>query len=186
MEIKIEDLVSSIKKDGIDAANAEADKIIADAKAKAEKIIADAKAEQEKIKQQSEADINVLRESAKVAAMQAERDAVLLFKDAVKKEYERLLEADIKKTLDVKTLADLIKAALNGENPADYEAEISKAQEGIKGELAAEIGNGLEIKITPDITSGFRLSSKDGSGYFDCSDEAIAEMLAPFFPEIDF
>ena len=52
MEIKIEDLVSSIKKDGIDAANAEADKIIADAKAKAEKIIADAKAEQEKIKLQ--------------------------------------------------------------------------------------------------------------------------------------
>ncbi|MBO4468653.1 MAG: hypothetical protein J5766_05070 [Clostridia bacterium] len=186
MEIKIEDLVSSIKKDGIDAANTEAEKIIADAKEKAEKIIADAKEEQKKIKEQSEAEINVLRDSAKVAAMQAERDAVLLFKDAVKKEFEKLLEADIKKALDPKTLAELIKAALAGENAADYQAEISKAQEGIKGELAAELKDGLEIKITPDINSGFRLSAKDGSGYFDCSDEAIAEMLAPYFTEIEF
>lgn len=186
MEIQIEDLVSSIKKDGIDAANAEAEKIIADAKAKAEKIVADAKAQQEKIQEQSKNEIDVLRESAKVAAMQAQRDAVLLFKEAVKQEFGKLLEADIKKALDTETLAVLIKAVLNGEDPAGFEAEIAKAQEGIRGELAAKLNNGLEIKISNDFDAGFRLSSKDGSGYFDCSDEEIAAMLAPFFPEIDF
>ena len=186
MEIKIEDLVSSIKKDGIDAANAEAEKIVNDAKAKAEKIIAETKAEQEKIKKQTADEIEVLKESAKVAAMQAERDAVLLFKDAVKAEFEKLLEADIQKTLDAETLATLITACLENENPQNYQVEISKAQEGIKGELAAKIKEGLEIKISPEINGGFRLSAKDGSGYFDCSDEAIAEMLAPFFSEIEF
>ncbi len=45
MELQIQDLVSSIRKDGIDAANAEAEAIIAEAKKKADAIIADAKSE---------------------------------------------------------------------------------------------------------------------------------------------
>lgn len=186
MEIQIEDLVSSIKKDGIDAANEEAQKIIDDAKLKADEIIKNAKSEQEKIIEQSKKEIEILKSSAQVAVSQAQRDAVLLFKDSVKNEFEKLLEADIEKTLDAKTLAVLIKAALEGENPENYSAEISNAQEGIKGEIAKELNNGLEIKISPDFNVGFRLGSKDGSGYFDCSDEEITEMLNPFFPEIDF
>ena len=186
MEIQIEDLVSSIKKDGIDAANEEAQRIINAAKSKADEIIKAAKAEQEKITQQGKKEIEVLTSSAKVAALQAQRDAVLLFKDAVKKEFEKLLTADIKKTMDAETLADLIKAAISGESPENYSAEISKSQEGLKGELASKLNNGLEIKISPDFNVGFRLSSKDGSGYFDCSDEEITEMLNPFFPDIDF
>ena len=31
---------------------------------------------------------------------------------------------------------------------------------------------------------GFRLAAKDGSGYFDCSDEEIAQMLMPFFRDM--
>ena len=31
---------------------------------------------------------------------------------------------------------------------------------------------------------GFRLCAKDGSGYIDCSDEELAEQLAPFFREL--
>ena len=31
---------------------------------------------------------------------------------------------------------------------------------------------------------GFRLAAKDGSGYFDCSDQEIAEMLMPFFRDM--
>ena len=45
MELQIQDLVSSIRKEGVDAANAEAEAIISEAKKKAEAIIADAKAE---------------------------------------------------------------------------------------------------------------------------------------------
>ena len=43
MELQIQDLVSSIKKDGIDSANREAAAIVAEAKREADAIIADAK-----------------------------------------------------------------------------------------------------------------------------------------------
>ncbi len=186
MELKIEDLVSSIKKDGIDAANAEADRIINEAKNKAKQIIDDAKKQQEIIKQQTANELEVLRDSAKVGAAQAQRDAVLLFEDSVKKEFKKILDADIAKTVKGDNLVTLIKAAIGEENPNDYFVEISQVEEGIKAQLAEEIKNGLEIRISPSVKTGFRLNSKDGSGYFDCSNEEIAEMLAPFLPEINF
>ena len=185
MELKIEDLVSSIKKDGIDAANAEAEQIISDAKNKAAKIIEDAKAEQEKTVQQTKAELEVLRESAIVSIQQAKRDAVLLFEDAVKKKFEKILEADITKSVSGLTLATLIKAAINEENPADYSAEVAELTDALKGELASEIKKGMEIKISPSVKKGFRLRAKDGSGYFDCSDEEISAMLAPFLSDIE-
>ena len=51
---------------------------------------------------------------------------------------------------------------------------------------AEEIKKGLEIKPTKGIPHGFRLAAKDGSGYFDCSDDAIMEMLMPYFRNLDF
>lgn len=186
MEIKIEDLVSTIKKDGIDVANAKAESIIAEAKKQAAKIIDDAKAEQKKILEQTKNEIDIIKESAKVSTMQAERDAVLLFEDAVKKRFQKILEADIKKTVDGEVLAGLIKAAINEENPDDYSVEVSSISEGLKAELASEIKAGLEIKISSSVKTGFKLNAKDGSGYFDCSNDEIANMLAPYLPEIKF
>ena len=92
--------------------------------------------------------------------------------------------ADISKTVRGETLAKLISAALAGENPADYSAEVGEVSDGLKAELADKIKDGLEIRLSPSARTGFRLSAKDGSGYFDCSDEEIAKMLMPYFPEL--
>lgn len=185
MELKIEDLISSIKKDGIDSANAQSQKIISEAEKKAEEIINKAKAEKEKIIEQTKTEVNLLRESAKTGILQAKRDAVLLFEEEIKKKFKKLLEADIKKSVQGETLAKLIKAALCEENPADYYAEVSQLTDGLKAELANEIKNGLEIKISPAVKTGFRLSAKDNSGYFDCSNEEIANMLEIFLADIE-
>ena len=49
------------------------------------------------------------------------------------------------------------------------------------GFLAAQAGVELSVFFQKKVGAGFRLAAKDGSGYFDCSDEEIAEMLMPFF-----
>ena len=77
MELQIQDLVSSIRKDGIEAANAEAEAIISEAKKKAETIVADAKAEAKSVQEASEKEIGILKESAAISAEQAKRDAML-------------------------------------------------------------------------------------------------------------
>ncbi|MCQ2447543.1 MAG: hypothetical protein MJ073_01375 [Oscillibacter sp.] len=186
MELKIQELVTSIHKEGIDAANAEANAIIADAKKKAESIIADAKAEAKSVKEASEKEISILKESAAVSAEQAKRDAVLSFKEEVQSEFEKILAADVKKNVSDEALAKLIKAVVEGEDVSKYAAEVSDVSDALKQELAEEIKKGLEIRPTKSVQAGFRLAAKDGSGYFDCSDEAIMQMLMPYFRNLDF
>ena len=145
MELQIQDLVSSIKKDGIESANREAAQLLADAKAQAEKIVADARSEAELTK---------------------------------------LLAQDTHKALDDKALASLITAALQGEDASAYAAEVASVTDALKSELAGELKAGLELRLSKKVRTGFRLCTKDGSGYIDCSDEELAEQLAPFFREL--
>ena len=186
MELQIQDLVSSIRKEGIEAANAEAESIIAEAKKKAESIVAGAKSEAQQYKDTAEKEISILKESAAVSADQAKRDAVLALKSEIQGEFEKILAADIGKELSGGALGKLIRAAVAGENVADYAAEVSEVSDVLKKELAEEIKKGLEIRPTKDVQKGFRLAAKDGSGYFDCSDDGIMEMLMPYFRDLDF
>ena len=186
MELQIQDLVSSIRKDGIDAANAEAEAIILEAKKKAEMIIADAKAEAKNIQETSEKEINILKESAALSAEQAKRDAMLAFKNEVQAEFEKILSAKIKNNLSDAALGKLIQAVVADEDVQNYSVEVAEVSDSLKAELAEEIKNGLEIKPTKSVRAGFRLAAKDGSGYFDCSDEEIMQMLMPYFRNLDF
>ena len=123
MELQIQNLVSSIRKEGIEAANKEAEAIIAEAKKKADAIVADAKTEAQQYKDSAEKDIAILRENAAVSAEQAKRDAVLAFKSEIQKEFEKILASDIRKELDQDNLGKLIKAAVAGEDVSKYAAE---------------------------------------------------------------
>lgn len=181
MELQIQDLVSSIKKDGIDSANREAAAIVAEARKQAETIVADAKAEADRLRGDARAEIEVFKSSAQLNAEQARRDAVLAFRQEIQKEFEKLLAADVGKALDQHTLAKLIQAAVQGEDVSAYTAEVGQVTEGLRQELAQELKAGLEIRPSKKVGAGFRLAAKDGSGYFDCSEQEIANMLTPFF-----
>ena len=97
MELQIQELVSSIQKEGIEVAKAETDRIIAEANEKAAAIIAQAKSEAERIEAKSKKEIDLMKDSAKVGAEHAQRDAMLSFKEAVQAKFENLLEADVAK-----------------------------------------------------------------------------------------
>ena len=136
MELQIQDLVSSIKKDGIESANREAAQILADAKAQAEKIVADARSEADKLRADAQAEIGVFKASAQLSAEQAKRDAVLAFRQEIGAELTKLLAQDTHKALDDKALASLITAALQGEDASAYAAEVASVTDALKSELA--------------------------------------------------
>ena len=123
----------------------------------------------------------MFKSSAQLNAEQAKRDAVLAFRQEVQKEFEKLLAADVGKALDQQALAKLIQAALQGEDVSAYTVEVGQVTDGIRQELAQELKAGLEIRPSKKVGAGFRLAAKDDSGYFDCSEQEIADMLMPFF-----
>ena len=128
--------------------------------------------------------IGVFKASAQLSAEQAKRDAVLAFRQEIGAELTKLLAQDTHKALDDKALAALITAALQGEDASAYAAEVASVTDALKSELAGELKAGLELRLSKKVHTGFRLCAKDGSGYIDCSDEELAEQLAPFFREL--
>ena len=178
MEIQIQDLVQSIKRDGIEEARKEADAIVAAAKAKADEIIAASKAEAEKNIENANREI----ESSKALIKQAERDAVLSVKKELALVIERILAEKVAKELKEESLAKLVVAAIKGDDPAKYSVEIGSAKAALKSALAKEIEKGLEIH--PVKGAGMKLCCKDGSGFYDFSDEEIAALLRPFLGEM--
>ena len=185
MELQIQDLVSSIRKEGIEEARREADAIIIEAENKASSIIISAKSDAERLKESAEKEISILRERAAVSSEQAKRDAMLAFKEEVYSEYQKILSAKVKNTLSGETLGKLIRSALEGEDISAYTAEVAEVSDSLKAELAEEIRSGLTIRPVKGIQAGFRLAANDGSGYFDCSDEEIMDMLMPYFRNLD-
>ena len=111
-------------------------------------------------------------------------EAVLAFRQEIGAELTKLLARDTHKALDDKALAALITAALQGEDTSAYAAEVASVTDALKSELAGELKAGLELRLSKKVRTGFRLCAKDGSGYIDCSDEELAEQLAPFFREL--
>ena len=184
MELQIQDLVSSIKKDGIDSANKEAAAILADARKQADAMIAEAKKDADKLREDAKAEIKVFKNSAQLSAEQAKRDAVLAFQQEVQKEFGKILAADVNKALDQQALVRLIQAAVQGEDVSAYTVEVDQVTDALRQELAQELKSGLEIRPSKKVGAGFRLAAKDGSGYFDCSEQEIAEMLMPFFRDM--
>jgi F0F1-type ATP synthase membrane subunit b/b' len=95
MELQIQDLVSSIKKDGIDSANQQAAAILADARKQADAIVAEAKSQADKLRDDAKAEIDVFKTSAQLSAQQAQNEelgrALADGKDAI---IERSARAD--------------------------------------------------------------------------------------------
>ncbi len=180
MEIQIQDLVQSIKHDGIEEAKKEAAAVVDAAKVQAQEIIEDAKKEATKMIENANREI----ESSKSLVKQAQRDAVLSIKKELESYLDGLLSSEVSKAMKGDEMSKVIIAALNGEDPSKYVLEVKAVNEKIKQDLAKEIEKGLELR--PVKGSGAKLCLKDGSGFYDLSDDEIAKLLKPFLGGLKF
>ena len=77
MEQQIQDLVASIRKEGIDSAKAEAERIISEARAQADAIVKEAEKERDKMIADAEKSIALEKSSSEATIKQAARDVSL-------------------------------------------------------------------------------------------------------------
>ena len=187
MEQQIQDLVASIKKEGIEEAKKQSAEILASAKAEAEEIIKKAKAEGDKIIQDAKNSAKLEAESAKAQIVQAGRDVTLSLKQSVEALFTKILVDDCKKAMDASLLAQLITQAVN----ADLNGVTAEIPEGLKDDvvkaLSSEVAKLVKqkdfLKESKGVLSGIKLSSNDGSGYIDMSASECALLVKPYLSE---
>ncbi len=187
MELQIQDLIDSIKNDGIQEAQKQKTDILTDAQKQAEGIVKDAEKEAAGLLEKARKEASVLEISGKEAVRQASRDVILSLKKNINSTMERLLKEKVSKSFDQKQLAQLVVEVVKSgiADPSESAVEVKKGsvkslQEAVTKDLDKELKSGLVIRMNTEVESGFRYADAEGKSYYDFSDEEISALLLPY------
>ena len=187
MELQIQDLVESIKRDGISEASKRAAEIIAEAKAKAEEIVRSGTKDAAKIIEDARKEVAVMQQSGRAAVEQASRDVLLSLRKSIQIQLDSLLEQELSKTISGDNLVALIVGIVQSGMVESSQSAVDLNQENLKSlaatlkiRLANELKSGLEIRPVESVKTGFRISEKDGKSFYAFTDEELASLMTPF------
>ena len=188
MDIQVQELIDKIKKDGIETASQEAARIKTEAEAEAVRIVENARKEAHEIIRQGRQDAERSGKAGIAALEQASRNLILSFREEIQALLNKLVTAHVAAVYN----EDVLKAALPNllkswaEKDTDNlsvilpENELSKIQSFFGEKLTKELLKGVELKPSRKLSSGFHISNKEGSVYYDFSAEAVAQLLSSY------
>lgn len=185
MEVQVKELLESIQKDGIDAAEQRSQEIISKAQQEAESLIASAKKEITEMKNKAQEDIRRAEASSHSSLQQAARDVLLSLEKRITNIVQAALLENVSKSMSAAALASLIeKTVLQGfSSTSELSVEIPEAQvksllTKLNKSLAAQLEKGLDISPSSAVKGGFIVRQKDGKAYYDFSVQEISLVLS--------
>ncbi len=195
MEVQVKELIKSIQKDGIEAAEKQSGEIVDKAKKEAEQIVSKAKKEAERILADAGKEVERLRLSSTASLEQSARDVLLSLEQKIRKVLDAALFTEVTKNMSGKVLAgcitDVVKSDLVETGAVALELsekDASQILEGLKKSLEKELAAGLEIKPIASAQGGFIIRQKDGKAYYDFSVKEIAanvvRLVNPYVAEV--
>lgn len=188
MDIRVQELLEKIKRDGVDTAEAEAAKIISDAEAKRAAIIATAEKDAKGIIARAEADAERAEAAGKAALAQASRDLILAFSGEMQKVLGSMVRSEVESSFDADTIKKVLPSILEAwakDGRDDLSVllpakDLSALEAFFKDKLGAALKKGMELKPLKDAKAGFRIVEKGGAAYYDFSAQAVADMLGSY------
>ena len=188
MDIQVQELIDKIKKEGIETASQESARIKTEAEAEARHIIEAAHKEAAEIIEKAKEDAARSDKAGVAALEQASRNLIIAFKDEVQALLVKLVSAEVtanyKDDVLKAVLPDLLKSwAEKGNKELAVilpENDLNKLQGFFKDKLTGALLSGVELKSSRAIGSGFRISNKEGSVYYDFSADSVAKLLATY------
>lgn len=185
MEQSIQDLINSIKKDGIESATNESKRIIEEAQKKAEQIIAEAERKRDKLLSDSMKEIEKEKERNNESLKMAARDLALTFKKDTENKINAILTDKVQSAFDTELLKSLILLVVKAEFEGDVTVVLSDKDKGkisasLLKELANELERGVSLLFSKDFNGGFVIKAQDGKSYIDLTDDEVSKLLYPY------
>lgn len=189
MEIQLQELIDQIKKDGVEAAETQAESILLSAKSEAEKIIADAKAQADKMVADAKAENAKTVKSGEDAIRQAGRNLLISFRESVTRELKAIVGENVNTVYSSDAFAKLIVNAVEswtGKPEAEdisvilNSGDLAKLEEAVLAELRNRMLGGVTLKANDNFDGGFRIAVNDGAVYYDFSAQAVTDMLSAY------
>lgn len=189
MEIQVQELIEQIKREGVEAAEAEAAAIVAAAKAKAADIVAAAEAEAEKRLLGAKRENERMVTSSEEAIRQAGRNLLISFRESVARELRTIVGEQVNAVYSSEAFATLIVTAVEHwvKQPDADELEVilnetdrKTLEDTLLAQFKAKALGGVTLKTNHNLDGGFRIAAKDGGAYYDYSADAVCDMLSNY------
>lgn len=190
MAEELQHLIERLQKEGVEKAEAQAARILSQAKEKAAGIVREAEEKAREILQKAEKDAQLFMERSIKSLEQAARDLLItvgqgvenILQDLVGEAVDRALRPEILEQMIVKVAGEY--AARGGEearievllSPKDHE-QLVKVFAARYREL---LSKGVQLRAANDVFKGFKVSLQGGRIQHDFTREAIAEALGEF------
>ena len=189
MEIQLKELIDQIKKDGVEAAESEAQAILKAANDEAEKIILSAKAEAKRILQEAKKENERMVKSSEDAIRQAGRNLLISFRESVTRELNAIIGENVTAVYSSDAFAGLIISIVESwAKKPDAEdiavilnaQDLNKLEEALLAVLKEKMLKGITLKANDNFDGGFRIAVNNDSAYYDYSAEAVVNMLSNY------
>ena len=189
MEIQLKELIDQIKKDGVEAAESEAQAILKVANDEAEQIILSAKAEAKRILQEAKKENERMVKSSEDAIRQAGRNLLISFRESVTRELNAIIGENVTAVYLSDAFAGLIISIVESwAKKPDAEdiavilntQDLNKLEETLLAVLKEKMLKGITLKANDNFDGGFRIAVNNGSAYYDYSAEAVVDMLSNY------
>jgi len=187
MAEQLKSLLERIQKDGVEKAEAEAKKIVAEANDKAKAIVNEANEKKNDALKKAEEGEAAFAARARKSLQQAARDAILLVGDALNTTLENLVDREVTEAMTDDTLKEMLAKVVEAycskeSGPSRAELLLSPEQQKaiedyFMSKYRDRLRAGLEIKADDGIVRGFKVSLVNEQLEHDFTRDAIAEVI---------
>ena len=188
MSEELQGLLNKIQAEGLEKAETERARLVAEAKAQAEAIIAEAKEQADRIRKDAEADAEASRKKADAAVRQAARDVIISLKDDLQEKLRAVVREATAQAMTPEAMAGLIaqiagQFAQNAASGAEVilpKCEREDAAQKLIGCLPDVLKNNTSVQLGRGFAAGFKIGFNNSEVFLDFSDEALAEVICEF------
>ena len=190
MQEELQPLLDRIRKEAVDTARREAERIVDDAKKKAAQIITDTEHKVKTLMDKADRDAAAFTERSLNTLSQASRDVLISIGEGIDKMFSDIIAASVNQSLDQDTVQEMLirlaQAYGSGQGKTNRIEVLLGKQDGeklaalLKAGLLEKLSGGVEIRVDNSAFRGFKVSFSEGSVYHDFSAEAIAEAISAF------
>jgi V/A-type H+-transporting ATPase subunit E len=188
MDIRVQELLEKIRREGVESAEADAVKILADAAKQSKAIVAEAEKEARAMLDAARADVARLEQSGRAALMQASRDLLLAFRTELENMLAGIVRTDSAAACTADNLGQILPAlieawARDGRDDLTVlvpEQDLARLEAWFMERLSGQLKAGVVLRPLKGLRAGFRIVEKDGAVYYDFSAEAVADLLGAY------
>lgn len=185
MDVKLENLIEKIKREGVLEAQKTSEQIIKKAHHQAQDIIETARKDADQMRNKAQKDADQFSQSSQAALIQAARDVVLNIRERLIELCDTVFKRQVQETLTPQGVKELIFKVVEKWSYAKgqtievllSEKDAEAVQELIVAGVKEKGAKQIVVRAIPSLEKGFRIGIKGEDVYYDFSDESIVEAL---------